>query len=392
MPNVTAIVAPTTQQLTDYMNAAAKVNLYTFAIAQTSLPNLIVPPAPPPNYASFLTSFEPAKAHCLTWSSSIFPTLLSFPGTIAGLTNNMFSLEETAMGIALQTLVNDPTNQQAKTALSEALTAIQALVQGPLTTAQGLMTQLNTFSTQTAADATTLGGIATQALSLAGAEQQAITNINTQIDNINNEIAGLNYLLAASEIGIGVSLFIGVVGVAVCFIPGAAVAGGVLIAIGVVGEAASITGTVLTNEAISGDQASIASLKAEVPNLDQNIIALQACNRQFVWLQQASQDAQAALQVVINMWTQLQTELTTVKTELTDVNTDVTAAQYQQAIVDLNSANAEWQQVVQFAQALAGVNYQWQDQNGNWHSFSNTSTPVTANGAMVTPLAQALAA
>ena len=169
-------------------------------------------------------------------------------------------------------------------------------------------------------------------------------------------------------------------------------AGGVLIAIGVVGEAASITGTVLTNEAISGDQASIASLKAEVPNLDQNIIALQACNRQFVWLQQASQDAQAALQVVINMWTQLQTELTTVKTELTDVNTDVTAAQYQQAIVDLNSANAEWQQVVQFAQALAGVNYQWQDQNGNWHSFSNTSTPVTANGAMVTPLAQALAA
>ncbi len=296
------------------------------------------------------------------------------------------------MGIALQTLVNDPTNQQAKTALGAALTAIQTLVQGPLTTAQGLMGQLNTFSTQLSADATTLGNIATQALSMAGADQQSITDINAQIDAINTEIAGLNYMLGASEIGMGVSIFVGLVGVVVCFIPGAQIAGGVLIAIGVLGEAASITGTVLLNEEISADQTSITSLQAEVVNLDQNIIALQACNRQFVWLQQASQDAQQALQTVINMWQQLQTELTTVKTELADVNTDVTAAQYAQAITDLTSANAEWQQVVQFAQALSGVNYQWQDQNGNWHSFANTSTPVTANGASVTPLVQAKAA
>jgi len=392
MSNFTNLVAPTTQQLTDYMNAAAKVNLYTFAIAQTSLPNLVVPPAPPPNYASFLASFAPAKAHCLNWSSSIFPTILSFPQTIAGLTNDMFGIEESAMGIALQTLVNDPTNQQAKTALGEALTSIQTLVQGPLTTAQGLLSQLNTFSTQTAADATTLGNIATQALQLAGTEQQTITDINTQIDNINSTISSLNYLLGVSEIGIGVSVFVAVVGVAVCFIPGAQVAGGVLIGFAVLGEAASITGTVLTNEAISGDQASIVSLKAEVPNLDQNIIALQACNRQFVYLQQASQDAQQALQTVITMWQNLQTELTTVKAELADVNTDVTSAQYTQAIADLTTANTEWQQIVQYARALAGVNYQWQDQNGNWHSFSNTSTPVTANSALVTPLVQAQAA
>jgi len=304
----------------------------------------------------------------------------------------MFSMEESAMGIALQTLVNDPTNQQAKTALGTALTAILQLVQGPLTTAQGLMGQFNTFSTQLSGDATTLGNIATQALNLAGADQQTITTINSTIDDINNQIAGLNYLLGASEIGMGVSIFMGLVGAVVCFIPGAQIAGGVVIALAVLGEAASIAGTVLLNEQISSDQGSITSLQAEVQNLDQNIIALQACNRQFIWLKQASQDAQLALQTVINMWQQLQTELQTVKTELTDVNTDVTSQQYAQAIIDLNSANAEWQVVVQFAQALAGVNYQWQDQNGNWHSFSDTSTPVTAGGANVTRLVQAQAA
>ncbi|HEU4794596.1 MAG TPA: HBL/NHE enterotoxin family protein [Pyrinomonadaceae bacterium] len=389
MSNITAIVAPTAQQLTDYMNAAAKVNLYAFAITQTSLPSL---KQPPPHYSDFLASFDPAKAHCLSWSGNIFPTVLSLPQSIAGLMNDMFNMEDSAAGIALQTLVNDPTNQQAKTTLSAAITGLQTLVQGPLTTAQDLMAQLNSFSTEITGDATTLNTIASQALAMAGTDQQTIVSINGQIDDLNNQISSLNTLLAVSEIGIGVSFFIGLIGVVVCFIPGAQVAGGALIVIGVLGEAASITGTVLTNKLINADQASISSLQSEVQNLNQDIIALQACNKQFGWLQQANQDAQQALQIVINMWQQLDTELTTVKTDLADVNTDATSAQYAQAIADLNSANTAWQGVVQFAQALAGVDYKWQDQNGNWHSFSDTSNPVTADNASVAQLAQAQAA
>lgn len=389
MSNLATILAPTAQQLTDYTNAAAQVNLYAFAITQTSLPALNDPPK---TYSTFLDSFIPAKAHCLGWSSNIFPTILSLPQSIAGLMNDMFSMEDSAAGIALQTLQNDPTNQQAKTNLGEALTGIQTLIQGPLTTAQDLMIQLNTFSTEITGDATALGNIASQALTMAGADQQTITNINGQIDDLNKQISNLNTWLTISEIGIGVSFFVGIVGVVVCFIPGAQVVGGVIIAVAVLGEAAAITGTVLANKLIDADQSSISSLRTEVQSLNQDIIALQASNKQFIWLQQANQAAQQSLGTVIDMWQQLDTELATVKTDLADVNADVTAAQYAQAITDLNSVDAAWQEVVAFAQALSGIDYKWQDQNGNWHSFSDASNPVTADGASVTPLTQAKAA
>jgi len=308
--------------------------------------------------------------------------------------NDMFNVEQSAIGVALRTLQTDPTNQQAKATLAQCLTAILALVQTPLTTAQGLMTQLTDFSTQISGDATTLGTIATQALSSAGADQTTITSINGQLDNLNLKILSLNHQLTVAEILVGVSVVVIGIGVAVWnFAPGfGPLAGAPLMVFGVIGLAATVLSTVLLDLQIASDQASILSLQRQVQALNSDVIAMQACNRQFVWLQQANQSAQAALQVVINMWQQLQTELTTLKTDLTDVNTDVTAAQYTQALTDLASANAEWQQVVQFAQALAGVNYQWQDSNGNWHSFADTSTPVTANGASVTPLVQAKAA
>jgi len=39
---------------------------------------------------------------------------------------------------------------------------------------------------------------------------------------------------------------------------------------------------------------------------------------------------------------------------------------------------------VTFAKALANINYNFQDQNGNWHTFG--SQPVQPNGATVTPI------
>ncbi len=378
-----AIVAPTKQQLVDYQNACAKVNLYAYAITQTSLPVLT---SPPKDYSDYVAKFAPAKAHCLAWSSSIFPTMLAFPQTIAGLTNSMFNLEETAIGQALALLKQDPNNQQAKFVLGQALTGLQTIIQAQITTAEGLLAQLNTFSTNVGADAATLASMAAQALAMAGADQTTIDGINTHIDNLNKEISTLNTWLTVSEIGIGLSIFVGLIGAVVCLIPGAQVAGGVIIGIAVLGVAGSIAGTVITNKLISADQDSITSLRQQVTGLKQDIIALQATNKQFVWLQQANKDAQAAMQAVINMWKQLDVELNSTKTDLTDVNADVSAAQYAQAEQDLKKLHDDWQVVVDFANKLKNIDYKFQDQQGNWHSFSDLSTPVKADGSTVTPI------
>ncbi|MEO6703078.1 MAG: HBL/NHE enterotoxin family protein [Jatrophihabitantaceae bacterium] len=379
--------APTQQALLDYQNSCATVNQYAFAITNTSLPVLNQPPA---NYGNFAAQFAPAKAHCLEWTTGIFPTMLSFPQTIVNQSADLFNLEDTMASAWLDALISNPNNDQAKQGLAKALTAMQAIVQAQLATAQGLVNSMNTFTGDITADANTLNTLAAEALADAGQDQTTITNLNADIDSLKNQISTLNTLLTLSEIGIGLSIFVGLIGAVCCFIPGAQGIGVGLIVIAVAGEAASITGTVLLNKEIDAKNQAIQEDQVQITQLNQDIVALQATNKQFVWLQQANVDAQAALATVVQMWQDLDNELTTVQKDLTTVGTDVTSAQYQQAQDDLTAAAAAWADVVAFATALAGVSYNWQDSSGNWHNY--TATAPAADNATVAMLPSSQAA
>jgi Bacillus haemolytic enterotoxin (HBL) len=372
---------PTQQQLLDYQNSCATVNLYAYAITNTSLPVLTHPPS---NYSDFATEFAPAKAHCLDWTTGIFPTMLSFPGTIVNQAADLFNMEDTMASAWLQALIADPNNATAKAGLAKALSTMQAVAQAQVTTAQGLVTSMNAFATNITADASTLSTLAQQALDGAGADQKQITELNGKITDLKNQINTFNTLLTISEIGMGLSLFVGLLGLVCCFIPGAQGAGAAIIVIAVAAEAASITGTVMLNKAIDADNQAIQTDQQLITEYNQDIIALQGVNSQFVWLQQANVAAQQAMATVAQMWQNLSTELTTMQTDLTTVGTDVTAQQYQKAQDDLTAAAAAWQDVVDFAKALAGVDYKWQDSSGNWHSY--TGQPAGANQATVAVL------
>jgi TolA-binding protein len=373
--------APTQQALLDYQNSCATVNQYAYAITNTSLPVLNQPPS---NYGDFATEFAPAKAHCLDWTTGIFPTMLSFPGTIVNQAADLFNVEDTMASAWLDQLIANPNDANAKQGLSKALTVMQSIVSTQLTTAQGLLTSMNTFSTDISADATTLNTIAGQALAAAGADEQTIKNLNDDIASLKDQINTLNTLLTLSEIGIGLSIFVGLIGAVCCVIPGAQGIGVGLIVVAVAGEAASITGTVLLNKEIDAKNQAIQEDQQQITQLNQDIVALQAVNSQFQWLETANLATQQAIQTVIQMWQDLSDELTTVQTDLATVGTDATSEQYQQAQNDLTAAAAAWQDVVQFAQALAGVDYQWQDSSGNWHSY--TSQPAGADQATVAML------
>lgn len=373
--------APTQQQLLDYQNACATVNQYAYAITNTSLPVLNQPPS---NYADFATEFAPAKSHCLDWTTGIFPTMLSFPGTIVNQAADLFNMEDTMASAWLDALISDPTNASAKAGLAKALTTMQSIASAQLTTAQGLLSSMNTFASDISSDASTLSTLAQQALDAAGADQTHIQNLNDDIASLKSQIDTLNTLLTLSEIGIAVSLFVGLIGAVCCVIPGAQGVGVGLIVVAVAGEAASITGTVLLNKEIAADNEAIQTDQQLITQLNQDIVALQAVNSQFQWLETANVAAQQAMETVVQMWQGLSDELTTMQNDLTTVDNDVTAEQYQQAQDDLTAAAAAWQDVVTYAQALANVSYNWQDSSGNWHDY--TSQPATADAATVAML------
>ena len=383
--SIAEIVAatPTQQQLLDYQNAAATVNQYAYAITNTSLPVLNDPPK---TYGDFATQFAPAKAHCLEWTGGIMPTLLEFPGTIANEAADLFKVEDQIAGGWLNVLVQDPTNTEAQQKLASALTTMQNNTKAQLQTATDLLASMNAFANNIGTDASTLSNLAGEALTDIGIDQQNIQTLQGDIDGLKDQIDSLNKLLTLSEIGMGVSLFVGLIGVVCCFIPGAQGIGVGLIVIGVAGEAASITGTVLLNKEINAKNQEITTDQNQIAADHQDIVALQTVNTQFKWLVEANAAAQTAIQTVVDMWQNLDAELTTVTNDLTQVGSDVTAAKYQAALDDLTTAANDWQQVVDFANALAGISYKWQDSNGNWHDF--TDQQPSADGATVAVVGQ----
>jgi hypothetical protein len=371
-------VQPTKQQLVDYANAAAAINLYAYAITNQNMPVLNNPPS---DYGQFTASFSPAKAHCLNWTNSIFPMMLSFPQTIVN-AQNLFSLENTEAGLALGILQTDPTNAQAKTSLNNAIAGMLALINAQIATGNSLLGDLNTFSTNITADAKTLDTIATQALAYVKSDKDQIDKLNDLIQQLNADISTMQTWLTVSEIGIGLSIFVGLIGAVVCFIPGAQGVGAGIIVVAVAGLGASIAGTIIATKKIAADQDAIASEQKQIDGINQDISMLTTLNTQFKYLQTANQNAQAAMVTVIKMWQDLADILTQVQTELNDASQDAASATYAKVATDLQAADSNWNEVVAFAQALLGVNYNWIDANGVTHTFSATPPPV--NGGQVT--------
>lgn len=373
---------PSAQQLTDYANALIMVNNYAYAITNQNLPVLNSPPS---DYGNFASEFAPAKQHALNWTDNIFVQLVQFPTTITQEASTLFNMEETMIGAYLQALITNPNDAAAKTALGKSLTTLQALIGNQVQTATNANQQLQQFASDIFSDAKILTGIAQAATADAGGDQALIGKINQDIATLNAAISTATTLLTISEIGIGVSIFVGIIGVVCCFIPGAQGVGAGLIIVGVAGTAASIALTVIENKRITAMQAEIDSDQKQITGLHQDIILLNGVSTSFNALYNASLQAQTALNTITSMWTSLGSAIQTVQTDLTDVENDNTADQYQQALTDFQAAEAAWADVVTFATSLANINYSWQDASGNWHLYGTQNPGINSGNTTQIP-------
>jgi predicted nucleic acid-binding Zn-ribbon protein len=316
--------------------------------------------------------------------------IVQLPQTISQQSANLFDLESSMIEAYLQMLIADPTNQKAKTGLAQALTALSSNIQAQAKTADTILSQLSSFSTNIGQDAPKLAVIAQGALDDAGTDTKTITKLQGEIESLKQQIQTAQTIITISEIGIGVSLFVGLVGVLCCLIPGAEGVGAGLIVLGVAGEVTSITLTAVESVKVKDFQNEIDSDQKQITGLHQDIILLNGISAQFNALYQSNQQAQKALASILAMWTNLDGIVNQVKDEIASTNTDVTSEQYQQALTDFQQAEASWADVVKFATALAGINYSWQDADGNWHNYG-AQTP-TLNGSTITQVPSSIAA
>lgn len=367
MGNSLVASQPTKDQLVTYANAVTIVNNYAYAIINQQLPNLNNPPT---NYTDYVNKLGTARNHALNWSQVIFVKMIALPNTIKD-NADLFDLQKTSIESYLNTLISDPGNTTIKAKLDNSLQSLIRNIQAQKTTITNLEGQLTNFTTNIGSDAKSLTQLSNEALNSAGNDASIIHEINNDIETLKIELSKAQKLLVVSEIGMGLSLWVGVVGAAICLIPGAQFIGGVLIMVAVAGEAASIAGTVIESQRIQEIQKQITSYANQVSSTNQSVIALTALSQQFEDLYQANLNATSALTDIKEMWQNLELAVTNLNNDLTAVKTDVTSEQYSQALSDFQEAESNWADLVNFAEALADITYSWQDSQGNWHQFGD---------------------
>ncbi|WP_432052253.1 HBL/NHE enterotoxin family protein [Streptomyces xiamenensis] len=355
------------QDLADYFNASVEVNTYAYNVMNTSMPDLKRPPA---DYADFVAKFALARSHCLSWGQGTMGQIIDFPGEIVDV-DNLFEDEADDLSDALDALIKNPANEQAKDQLRESLKRMRSTIQRKAGTAEKLVATITRFRDDVKRDAADLATIADASLLDAKGDADTIRKVNREIEQLNDDIQTWRTIVTVAEIGMGVSIFIALIGITVCIIPGGVVPGGIIIGLAILGEAASIALTVIGTQHIQADNDAIQADRKEVEDLHQDIILLNVLSRQIKWLNEANEKAQSAFGKVAEIWQRLDDELKQLDADLAAVGADASSEQYQQAKNDLAHANAEWQEIVEFSGKLHAIDYKWQDESGVWHSISD---------------------
>lgn len=176
-----------------------------------------------------------------------------------------------------------------------------------------------------------------------------IGKMNADISKLNALIEGENKAIAAAAIAVGVGIFVAVIGVALMFVPGAEVVGGIVTAVG----AAAVVGGGVTWGIMQGkinkqyDEIAADQKKKDIDS--QQIIALNGLSMATNQTVSSIAMATGALSNVRAMWKLFAGELEGVITQLNQADTGL-ALIVNEAFV--NGAAAEWEFAAELAQQL----------------------------------------
>ncbi len=338
--------------IVDYINACNTVSAYSYQFANASLTAL---QKPPEWYGEFVAQFGIAKGHAMEWSDSLIKNMIDIPQTIVD-SNTIINGKFKAINQDLKDLQKDPTDQDVIDDLKRNLERIHDRVNDDLDSMNELIKDLKEFGDTLADDYNTLDSGIGQLNSAEQADEAEVKRLQQEIQNLQDEIKKYNELLTASEIGIGVGIFVTLVGVVVGVATGGA--GWAVCAVGVIGVGASITGTVLASEKIQADQLKIGQDAADLDAYNKDLVVL---NTEITTLNQlvaANQAAQEALVNVTKLWQDMADSTKQLLDELDKAESDVTS-NLTQCSQDVQTAQDEWKALEQFCEQLTKIDYKF---------------------------------
>lgn len=340
-----ATVNPTLdQQLANAFNANNNVMSYVLGIVNTTLPSI---PAAPPWYATFETAFSDVQIHANGWFP-IATNLVSIPNSIVGY-GISFNASMSTINSLIAVLLQTPTNQAALTALQNQIQAMIGNIGSFSTSANALNQSIATFSSNMTADAAILAAAVQSSTETQGVDQAQIQQFISDIATLQSEISYWQTVETAAAIAAGVGFFIGAVVAIFSF--------GIGLAFGIVAAAAAITTMVIASQKVQAAKDSVESDNLQMSALTQQAASLAALNVQLNTLITLSQAAGAQVALVLQVWTEMESELAAVATDLAHCNGDASSMNLAQLQTDLNQANQDWQTLIATSNVIASIQY-----------------------------------
>lgn len=359
MVSTTAIQTP----LVGNLNANSAVSAYCAAIKNTTVAEQ---PEPGAWYKPFMTELQTAQAHATTFLQKIGPTCWStipnaviqygqtFANAMADVSAIVATANKSQGGVLTDTQLTEVI--ALFTALEQKLSELLGNVNDSnLTLANptiyGCKNDLNTFNGWLATDDKALIGGQNGAAVEVGLLQKDEDAMNSNITELYGEIKVWNNIILSSEIGIGVSIFVAVVGVAL--VPETGGTSLVATATGIIGLGASIAGTVVYSDKVEAAQKKIAADQAALTVDQQQVNALNGIIQTIKLLSTENTAAQSAVETMVDQFTTLVSDTNTTVTNLdeADGNTAVGILE----TLDIQNAVSAWNTLVTYAQSVQGV-------------------------------------
>lgn len=341
-PDTTA----TTTTLTAVANAVATVNAYANALNQTVLTPI---PGAGNWFADFNASLGVAQSHGNTWLQTLGPQAFSqVPQAIMNY-SDIFNNATTDVLNLLATISGTPTPKQ-RNSIVQLLSATLT----ELTTTQDKLGQIQTslqgFTADVQSDFTALNSGQTSAENEVAIDTIQLKIIQSQINATNVKIKADSNKALASEIGLGVAIFVTIAAVALAVATDGATAPLIVAGIGVLGVGGAIAGTVIFSEDVKADYQQLEQEQSSLTDEQRQVSALKGLITASTELLAESKDAQSAMASLLDAWAVLVAKLQSVVTDVTDAEAADLPALI--ATLDLQTAQTAWTQLTAFCQGM----------------------------------------
>ncbi|MEA2719606.1 MAG: hypothetical protein QOJ39_1470 [Candidatus Eremiobacteraeota bacterium] len=182
-----------------------------------------------------------------------------------------------------------------------------------------------------------------------GYDQGQVAVLQAAIVQLENDIAKWQKVVTGAAIGAGVSFFVGAVIGIFTF--------GIGLAFGIVGAVAGIATLIAAEVQISNDTNQIKADDAQIQAINQQISQLQHLETMLQTIQTLSSQAQGELDLILQAWRTLESELGAVVLDLMNAETDLSSGTVAALAADLQSATSDWATVVAFCNVVGAITF-----------------------------------